>query len=266
MAKKNKLSEERRKENILNNSIAEKRKAIANNILPLNPTRKFIVGQRINLGAHKEVYIREVFDDGLFYKIESIAVKRSRDKPSENESHVIAWNDMYHYNSEKPTKLMKKKNYYINNLNSSLSSLLNMVYHAGVDFDVEYQREHVWKKTDKIALIDSIFNSVDIGKFVFIQRSFHFIGKLYEILDGKQRLSAIIEFYEDRFKYNGYYFSELSNYDKMCFENHPISYGYLDNPNKKTIFDAFIRLNTSGKSMSSKQINKVKKLLENESV
>ena len=137
-----------------------------------------------------------------------------------------------------------------------------MVYHPGVDFDVEYQREHVWELTDKVALIDSIFNNIDIGKFVFVQRSFNTREKLYEIIDGKQRLTALREFYEDRFQYKGYFFSELNPVDKNNFENHSIVYGYLENPDKRAIFETFIKLNTTGRPMENKDIQKVKKLLD----
>ena len=86
-------------------------------------------------------------------------------------------------------------------------------------------------------------------------------GKLYEILDGKQRLTTLVEFYEDRFKYRGFYFSELSFRDQHKFTGHSITYGYLENPSKEAIFETFIKLNTCGKPMASKHIDHVKELL-----
>jgi len=86
-------------------------------------------------------------------------------------------------------------------------------------------------------------------------------GKLYEILDGKQRLTAITEFVEDRWKYKGFYFSELSFRDQHKLLDHNISYGYLENPSKEAIFETFIKVNTCGKPMASKHINHVKQLL-----
>jgi uncharacterized protein with ParB-like and HNH nuclease domain len=67
----------------------------------------------------------------------------------------------------------------------------------------------VWELEDKVALIDSIFNNVDIGKFAFIHLNY---GEkyTYEILDGKQRMRAILDYYENRFQYKGKYFNELS--------------------------------------------------------
>jgi len=61
---------------------------------------------------------------------------------------------------------------------------------------------------DEQKLIESVFNRVDIGKFVFIHLGYH-SDIMYEILDGKQRLTALYRFYTDQFTYNGYYYSEF---------------------------------------------------------
>ena len=139
-----------------------------------------------------------------------------------------------------------------------------MVYaaHAGMDFDVEYQREHVWEIEDKVALIDSIYNNIDIGKFVFIQLHESTDGKYYQVLDGKQRLTALCEFYEDRFPYKGVYYSQMCHRDKHTFRNHNITYGFLENPSKRAIYESFVKLNTCGKPMDHKHIDKVKELIK----
>jgi len=58
-------------------------------ILPLNPTRIFSVGQRVVLGNLGETYVREVYENGLYYLVESLNVQRDRNKPAENESRLI---------------------------------------------------------------------------------------------------------------------------------------------------------------------------------
>lgn len=55
-----------------------------------------------------------------------------------------------------------------------------------------YQRDYVWSQEDKESLIDSIFNHIEIGKFVLVFKGYE--GDMYEVLDGKQRLSALQEF------------------------------------------------------------------------
>jgi hypothetical protein len=245
----------------LDSELNELNEQISFGILPLNPTRIFNVNDKVQYGMHNETYVRETFENGLYYKIESIAVKRTRDLPPENEIRYVAWIELFPIEL-KQTTLKKVDEHELRFYNSGIDSLLSMIYHSGVDFDVEYQREHVWELNDKIVLIDSIFNNIDIGRFVFVCRNLGFEGKLYEIIDGKQRLTAIKDFFEDRFKYNEFYFSEISNKDKNKFENHPITYGYLDNPTKKAVLETFIKLNTCGKPMDVKHIDNVKKMLK----
>lgn len=264
MAKKRqKVNPEEHKKMLINSAINDIEKRINAGILTTAPKhRKFKVGERVVYGAINETYIRKIFKNGLYYEVESINVKRDRDKPPSNETHVLEWHQILPYATPKLTKFRKEETYRITLLNSSIESLIHKVHYSGVEFDSEYQRGHVWKLNDKIALIDSIFNNIDIGKFVFIQRSFNDSRpKLYEVLDGKQRLTTLVEFFEDRFKYNGFYYSELSGMDKNEFTGHGITYGYLVNPDEKSIYESFIKLNTCGKPMASKHIDHVKQLL-----
>jgi hypothetical protein len=53
----------------------------------------------------------------------------------------------------------------------------------------------------------------------------------------------------------------LSFEDKSKFKNHGITWGYLENPDKRAIFETFIKLNTCGKPMAKKHLDKVKNLL-----
>lgn len=262
MAKRKQMSPEENRKRLYESAVRDMKIKIMDGILPLNPTRRFSVGERILYGAHKETYIREIHEDGLYYTVEAINVQRERNSPPVNEFHVLEWHRIFPF-TNKNTTFRKEETYKLRMYNSSIDSLLHLVYHGGVDFNVDYQRDHVWELKDKVDLIDSIFNNIDIGKFVFVQRPYSDDrGKGLEILDGKQRLTALCEFYEDRFKYRGFYFSELSNFDKNKFESHAIAYGYLENPEKRVIFETFIKLNTCGKPMASKHIDKVKKLLD----
>ena len=252
-------------ENRLNAAeIIECDKAITDGIITMPPKRRtYKKDERVQYGAHKETYVREIYREGRYYLIESINVRFTRDEEPRNRLSIVSWTQLNPCNRSKPTSFAKDELVYLRMLNSSLSSLISMSHrnHGGVDMDVEYQREHVWTMKDKTALLDSIFNNVEIGKFVFVQRSMGHRGKLYEILDGKQRLTTIIDFVEDRFKYKGYYFSELSFKDQHKITECNVSYGYLENPSKEAIFETFIKLNTCGKPMANKHINHVKQLL-----
>ena len=70
-----------------------------------------------------------------------------------------------------------------------------MAYHRGLIDNPDYQRGYVWTLEDKQKLIQSIFNRADIGKFVFIEDENYREYRL-EVIDGKQRLRAILDYYE----------------------------------------------------------------------
>ena len=128
----------------------------------------------------------------------------------------------------------------------------------------DYQRGYVWEMCDKEALLDSIFENVDIGKFVLIRlnsEQWSARNVMYEILDGKQRLSTLIEYYENRFPYKGKYFNDLSGLDRYTFMQHTISVGEVDNAEKKDVYNYFLMLNKTGRPMAKEQIEKVEKLL-----
>lgn len=89
------------------------------------------------------------------------------------------------------------------------------------DFDVylptigmNLQRPHVWTLRQRQELILSILKELKIPNVTLIQVSEKDRSRTYQVIDGKQRLSAIIDFANDRFPINvdgvDYLFSELS--------------------------------------------------------
>ncbi len=62
----------------------------------------------------------------------------------------------------------------------------------------EYQREkRLWNETDKRNLIDSILKGIDIPKLYFYKVP---DTKIYEVVDGQQRLWAIWDFYDGMYR------------------------------------------------------------------
>lgn len=263
MAKRSKeLTPEELRQQSIDSAMKEIQQMLSLGVLPLNPTRTFSKDERAIWGAHEEVYVRVVHAEGLYYTIETIYTDKAGTKSS--NWTVMPWINLNKFGVVKDSDFTIDERYFIRQLNSGIDSLLNMIYSAwgGVDFDSDYQRDHVWELEDKISLIDSIFNNVEIGKFVFVQKHESTKDKYYEVVDGKQRLTALKEFYEDRFQYKGKWFSELSGKDRWKFLNHSVSYGFLENPDKRAVYETFIKMNTCGKPMDRKYIDRVKKLLK----
>lgn len=232
--------------------------------IPKNPARHFTVGQRVIYGGMENVYIREIFEDGMYYKIDYISVNTNYGNPIHTAmSDYQPWHELYPYDIDESTPLFRESDRLrMQQLNTSIDSLICRYYHAGIDMNPEYQRDYVWSLEDKVYLIESIFNNIEIGRLVFNRKDFGTKGNLYEIIDGKQRLSTIIEFYEDRFEYKGYKYSQLRFLDRVHFEQYPVVMSDMQEATREQKLRAFIKLNTAGKIMSKQQIEKVRKMLE----
>ena len=67
-----------------------------------------------------------------------------------------------------------------------------------INVDAEYQRAPVWSKAQKALLIDSILRDFDIPKII-LRKQPEGSQFLFDVIDGKQRLTAIWEFFSDAF-------------------------------------------------------------------
>lgn len=140
--------------------------------------------------------------------------------------------------------------------------------HTKIDMNPPFQRAgRLWSRGDKAFLIDSILNEYDIPKLYMADFTFGNVilntkGLPYAIIDGKQRLEAIFEFYsgqvvlDDNFgfqknpnmKLGGLGYSDLNkNYPEVAdiFKNHPLSVVHVITDEQEKIDELFIRLNRS---------------------
>jgi len=137
-----------------------------------------------------------------------------------------------------------------------------------IDFDPPYQRKgNIWNEKAKAYLIDSIINEYDLPKMYLADFSFgnsklNMKSRRYAVIDGKQRLQAIIQFIANKFplrqdfvfesnpilELGGLYYTDLK-------QSHPSVADRLDQFNldvmsvitddEAKINDLFIRLNSS---------------------
>lgn len=128
----------------------------------------------------------------------------------------------------------------------------------------------------KQLLIDSIYNNIEIDKFVFRLRSFKYVENrinnglientsFKDIIDGKQRVHCLLDFINNRFKDSyGNYFNDLSKQAQNKF----ISYRnctYVELPEDTTdqdVLKTFLSINFSGVPQSKEHIDFIKQLLK----
>lgn len=120
----------------------------------------------------------------------------------------------------------------------------------------KFQRKAIWSDDAKSYLLDTIIRGKPIPK-IFIRQTLNVENRqsIREVVDGQQRLRAILSFINDGFtirkkhnnKYGGYYFSQLSNIDpniQSAILNYEISVDLLVNLPDNEILDIFARLNS----------------------
>lgn len=261
MPKSKKYTEEEIKVISLERSLTDCRKRF--NIS--TPTIKYKVDEKVVYGGYKESHVTEVLDNGRILKVHTKSIKSNYGNPVVVESdNYVCWTDLVPFKDEKGMKaLCYTDEIHLNFFQSSIDSLFHYYYHFGIDMNPDYQRGNVWEDKDKLLLLESIFNNVDIGKFVIIQRDFNVAEDvpLYEILDGKQRLTALVEFYESRVQYKGLYFKDMCHEDQHHFEDYCISMARTERPmTQAQKYGYFLKLNVSGKAQDPKHIEYVKKL------
>ena len=225
---------------------------------------KYEVGEEVILGAHQNCKIIEVFENGKFYEVECYGTKRMYSELIEyNRKHIVDAYSLEKLSSRENKKLLAKRDKHsLCYSNMQISSILTNLFYFGTNMNPEYQRDYVWEKSDKISLIDSIFNDYDIGKFLFRKLPFKENSPSYEIVDGKQRLNAIKEFIEGKFKYNEFYWHELHPSDRDFFLCKIVSTATLDESlSDKEVMSIFYELNISGKVMSKEHLDKIKQML-----
>jgi Protein of unknown function DUF262 len=143
-------------------------------------------------------------------------------------------------------------------------------YHErdNIDMNPVYQRRSgLWTEPDRSFLIDSIINEFDIPKiyiadFTYVNTPLNKSKKQYAVIDGKQRLGAIFDFFDgkllldQKMKYfkdislvlGGLSYRDLkSRYSKVAstYDNFNLSVMSVITDEEEKINDLFIRLNRS---------------------
>jgi hypothetical protein len=221
--------------------------------IPLH--RQFKVGDKVRVGNLEDPVVDAILDGGKFYLI-----RHKETKLNESEFTIFEWMSVKPLRT-KPTEFADAFDLRANYSNTCLEGLLNKVYHFGVDFNPSYQRGLVWTTEQKQALIKTIFDIGSIGTFAFNRRSYD-ADVLYEVIDGKQRLSALCEFYEDRWPYNGAYYSELSIHDTSIFKNASTPEVVLQEATEEHKLRLFLRINRAGTPVDVEHIHKVEEMLK----
>ena len=131
--------------------------------------------------------------------------------------------------------------------------LIRQLYSEGqIALIPEFQRNAVWPKAAKAYLIDTILNDRPMPLFFFQRTRSSQSGKpVFQVVDGQQRLRAILEFIDDRFgltessqrEFKGKRFSQLSPENRSKILDYDLTVEELSGYDLEDVKDIFVRMN-----------------------
>ena len=138
--------------------------------------------------------------------------------------------------------------------------------------DPVYQRDFVWTKEQKQLYIKNLFEGNASIKPKFVEYSETQEDgtrkRVAEVLDGKQRIKALIDFYNNEFDVEGLYYKDLHYRDQFFFERLNVVYTRIMNREGRkdlkleTKIQLFLEINMLGTRMSDEDLKKAQSLLK----
>lgn len=132
-----------------------------------------------------------------------------------------------------------------------------------------YQREYVWSSEDAQNLLHRVFNRWGIGQLAIVINK-HEPSKYCEMVDGRQRLTTLFDYTENKFPFidgdKEIFFRDLDQYDQREFLKTRFSIQELCNTDETPVTDKqrvqyFYSVNFSGVPQSSEHKKKIEELL-----
>lgn len=126
----------------------------------------------------------------------------------------------------------------------------------------DFQRRSVWTTTAKVFLIDTILRQLPMPKIYVRTKMDVATKKTYrELVDGQQRIKAIIEFAQDKIilterakEFAGLTYSTLQRQQQEDFLSYAVGVGQLINATDSEVLEIFARLNSYTVSVNSPEL------------
>jgi len=135
----------------------------------------------------------------------------------------------------------------------------------GLQLNPDFQRGHVWTEDQQIKFVEYILRGGRTAKVIYFNnpgwQSGDFDKNNFVCVDGLQRITALRKFINNEIKAFGYYFKEFEG-------NVRVMQGIRFNINtlrtRKEVLRWYIEFNSGGTVHTEKEIERVRKLLEQE--
>lgn len=134
-----------------------------------------------------------------------------------------------------------------------------------LDLDPDFQRDYVWNTDQQIKYCEYILHGGTSGKELYFncpnwgQIN---VGSPYVIIDGKQRLHAVRLFMSGKIPVFGHYIHEFEDRPDMLTARFVWNVAAIDN--RIDVLRWYIKFNSGGTYHTEKDLDKVRKLIEDE--
>ena len=156
-------------------------------------------------------------------------------------------------------------------ITSQVQFLIKFIAENQLDLNPIYQRDYVWSTEQKQSFINSLVQGKTTIKPTYLYNNVPINEPMYEVLDGKQRINAVLSYMKNEFSVNGFYYRDLSIIDTNKFLHLPVEYtrikyfhpqkGHITMPLENKI-ELFLQINEYGQRMSDKDLEKAKKYIQ----
>ena len=145
-----------------------------------------------------------------------------------------------------------------------VSWFIDLERNGQLQMNPPYQRKSVWTHKDKLFFLDTIFNNFPCPAF-YIQKDISSNETKYNVVDGKQRLTTILEFYKGKLRLsdnigdenlNNKKWKDIENNEiyKRRFLDYVVTVEQLNSIDGNGWNDVFYRLNKNAKTLSRQEL------------
>lgn len=143
-----------------------------------------------------------------------------------------------------------------------LSWFVDMDNQKRLDLNPPYQRKSVWTASDRFYFLDTIFNNYPCPA-VYVQKEIGNDGPKYNVVDGKQRISTILNYYNNKFRLpknfsiprlSGKRFKDLEKSDVISFYNYVFLVETLKASGDTEWNEVFFRVNKNQKRLKEQEL------------
>lgn len=228
------------------------------------PNRQVAVGDAVELGNLRGCEVVAVREGGVMLVVTYRLLKREGPEMVDCGTGYRAahWAELVPKAHFRQDDLVRKPVMHNAWHTNNLSELLGRIS-AGLDDSPVYQRQYVWTAADKAAFLDSLFSSRDLGRFILVRNPY---PQLDEVLDGKQRMNCLWEFFTSRIAYRGVFWHQLTPHDRNRIENRLVQVAELSSTaySRADLCRIFLDVNAGGVPQTEEHLAQVRAVLAHE--